>query len=138
LLRAREKLQPKQRVRLRELLRANKSLSAAYILKEDFRAVFDEEFSVIAREDLKDWKRRAMESRIPEIADFVKTLNRRRYGIQNYFQRRITNSLPEGFNNVVKTVKKMAYGFRDSRYFRLKILRRCGKIEENGERPDSP
>jgi len=135
LLRAQESLKPKQRVRLRELLRANKSLSAAYILKEDFRAVFDEEFPVVAREELKDWKRRVLESRIPELVKFVKTLNRRRYGIQNFLQHRVTNSLPEGFNNAVKTVKKMAYGFHDSRYFRLKILRRCGKIDE---RPDYP
>jgi transposase len=43
--------------------------------------------------------------------------------------------MAEGFNNVVKTVKKMAYGFRDSRYFRLKILRRCGKIDGRGRYP---
>lgn len=33
----------RQSVLLRELLRVNKPRSAAYILKEDFRAVFDEE-----------------------------------------------------------------------------------------------
>jgi transposase len=40
LLRARERLTSTQRVRLRELLRLNQPLNAAYILKEDFRAVF--------------------------------------------------------------------------------------------------
>lgn len=37
--------------------------------------------------------------------------------------------LSEGFNNVVKTIKKSAYGFHDWQYFRLKILRNCGKLE---------
>lgn len=41
-----------------------------------------------------------------------------------------TNGLSEGFNNVVKTIKKMAYGFHDWTYFRLKILRQCGKLGE--------
>ena len=36
--------------------------------------------------------------------------------------------LEEGFNNVVKTIKKNAYGFHDWQYFRLKILRKCGKL----------
>jgi transposase len=129
LLRARKDLTPRQRVTLRDLLRLNKPLNTAYVLKEDFRAVFNEDPPILAREALKDWKHRARESGIPEIVKFVQTLNRRRYGIQNFFEHRITNSMAEGFNNVVKTVKKMAYGFHDSRYFRRKILRRCGKIE---------
>ena len=129
LLRARKDLTPRQRVTLRDLLRLNKPLNTAYVLKEDFRAVFNEDPPILAREALTDWKHRARESGIPEIVKFVQTLNRRRYGIQNFFEHRITNSMAEGFNNVVKTVKKMAYGFHDSRYFRRKILRRCGKIE---------
>jgi transposase len=53
-----------------------------------------------------------------------------RYGIQNFFRYRLANGMSEGFNNVVKTVKKVAYGFHDWRYFALKILRRCGRIED--------
>ncbi len=136
LLRGRETLSPNQRVRLRELLRVNKPLSTAYILKEDFRAVFEERHPAVARKALKDWKERVRESGIPELVGFIRTLNRRRYGIQNFFQHRITNGLSEGFNNVVKTVKKMAYGFHDSRYFQLKILRRCGRIDLRRTDPD--
>lgn len=131
LLRARESLLPRQRVRLSELLRVNEPLNAAYILKEDFRTVFRETDPKQAREALKEWKHRARESRIPELIAFVAMLNRRRYGILNFFQHRITNGLAEGFNNVVKTVKKVAYGFHDWRYFAHKILRVCGRIEDD-------
>ncbi|MEK7757030.1 MAG: ISL3 family transposase [Planctomycetota bacterium] len=129
LLRAKENLTTKQQVRLDELLAVNQPLNAAYILKEDFRALFDEENPKRARQDIKDWKVRARESELPELLEFVKMLNRRRYGILNFFRHRITNGLAEGLNNVVKTIKKVACGFHDWEYFALKILRRCGRIE---------
>ena len=81
-----------------------------------------------ARAELRDWKRRARESKIPELLDYVNMLDRRRFGIKNFFKHRLTNGLSEGFNNVVKTIKNMAYGFHDWQYFRLKILRQCGKL----------
>ncbi|WP_292421218.1 ISL3 family transposase [Methanoregula sp.] len=131
LLRPSETLTSKQCISLKELLDlpGNVELTTAYLLKEDLRAVFRELDPKVARTELRDWKRRAMESGIPEIIDYVKMLNRRRFGIQNFFRHRQTNGLSEGFNNVVKTLKKDAYGFHDWRYFRLKILRKCGKLE---------
>lgn len=129
LLRGEETLSPRQRVRLKELLRVNEPLNVAYILKEDFRTVFNEIDPKRARRALREWKLRVRESEVPELVEFVKMLDRRRYGIQNFFQHRLTNGLSEGLNNVVKTLKKVAYGFHDWRYFALKILRRCGRIE---------
>jgi transposase len=129
LLKGEENLTVNQRVRLKELLAVNEPLNAAYILKEDFRTLFDELDSKRARKALKEWKSRARESGFPELEAFVQMLNRRRYGILNFFRHRINNGLSEGYNNVVKTIKKMAYGFHDSDYFGLKILRKCGKIE---------
>lgn len=129
LLRARENLSKGQSVRLKELLSVNNTLSTAYILKEDLRGVFRLGDIREARAELKDWKRRARESKIPEIVGYVGMLNRRRYGILNFFRHHKTNGLSEGLNNVVKTLKKDAYGFHDWRYFRLKILRKCGKLE---------
>ncbi|MEK7756190.1 MAG: ISL3 family transposase, partial [Planctomycetota bacterium] len=130
LLRNREDLTQKQRIRLRDLLRlpANEILSAGYILKEDLRVVFRRLDPKQARAELRDWKRRARESGVPEILAYVKMLDRRRFGVLNFFKHRKTNGLSEGFNNVVKTIKKNAYGFHDSQYFRLKILRKCGKL----------
>jgi len=130
LLRNREDLTRTQHVRLQDLLRlpANEILSTAYILKEDLRVVFRRLDPTQARAELRDWKRRARESGIPEILAYVKMLDRRRFGILNFFKHRKTNGLSEGMNNVVKTIKKNAYGFHDWQYFQLKILRKCGKL----------
>lgn len=130
LLRNREDLTKGQRVRLKELCAANETLSTAYLLKKDLRAVFRRLDPKIARVELRDWKRRARESNIPEVLAYVKMLDRRRFGILNFFKHRKTNGLSEGMNNVVKTIKKNAYGFHDWQYFRLKILRKCGKLED--------
>jgi transposase len=131
LLRNRENLTAKQRIRLQDLLRlpANETLNAAYILKEDLRVVFRRQDPKRARAELRDWKRRVRESKIPELLKYVEMLDRRRFGILNFFKHRKTNGLSEGFNNVVKTIKKDAYGFHDWEYFRLKILRKCGRLE---------
>ena len=129
ILKARENLTSKERVGLKELLGANEEISTAYILKEDFREWFGCDSRTDARAYLRDWVAKVQESGIPELLQFAELLHRRRRGLRNYFQYKLTNSLSEGFNNVVKTIKKMAYGFHDSDYFRLKILRKCGKLE---------
>ena len=128
LLRPRENLTKKQRVRLKDLFAVNETLNTAYLLKEDLRGVFRRQDHKQARAELRDWKRRVRESNIPELMEYVKMLNRRRFGILNFLKHRKTNGLSEGFNNVVKTIKKAAYGFHDWQYFRLKILRKCGKL----------
>ena len=45
---------------------------------------------------------------------------------KNYFKYRVSSSLSEGMNNVIKTVKKRAYGYKNMAYFKLKILQVCG------------
>ena len=134
LLRHREDLSAKGGVRLKELLAVNETLNAAYILKEDLRSIFDIRDPREARAEFRAWKHRARESKIPEMLEYVKMLDRRRFGIMNFFKHRRTNGLSEGFNNVVKTIKKKAYGFHDWQYFRLKILRHCGKLDETFDR----
>jgi len=134
LLRPRETLTPKQAVRLKELFAINEPLNVAYILKEDLRTAFRIRDPKEARKELRAWKQRVRESGIPELLEYVKMLNRRRFGILNFLRHRKTNGLSEGFNNVVKTIKKVAYGFHDWEYFRLKILRQCGKLETSIER----
>jgi transposase len=39
-----------------------------------------------------------------------------------YYDAMITSGPMEGTNNKIKTMKRMAYGFRDPEFFKLKIL----------------
>ena len=48
--------------------------------------------------------------------------------VKNYFSCRVTSALSEGINNVIKSLKRRAFGFRNMEYFKLKILQACGYL----------
>jgi transposase len=43
------------------------------------------------------------------------------YGLLHYLEHPITTAQVEGTNNKIKVLKRQAYGFRDMRYFKLRI-----------------
>jgi len=131
LLRAREKLTDWQEVSLKELMAVNAELAAAYILKEEFRWAFRAKTRTAGEKRLLRWEEKARESGIPELLAVLKTIERRREGIMNFFEYQVANGMAEGFNNVVGTIKKQAYGFHDPDYLKLKILRVCGKLDSD-------
>ncbi len=59
---------------------------------------------------------------LPEFKELLHTLANWREEILNYFDYRISNGFVEGKNNQVKTMKRMAYGYRNTDNFRLRIL----------------
>ena len=61
-------------------------------------------------------------SSLPEFKELLHTLANWRNEILNYFDYRITNGFVEGKNNRIKTIKRMAYGYRNMDNFRLRIL----------------
>ena len=65
------------------------------------------------RKRLEAWEEQVRESGVPELLKVLETIERRRSGIENFFQYRAANGMAEGFNNVVGTIKKQAYGFHD-------------------------
>jgi transposase len=131
LLRARETLSDRQEVSLQELMEVNKELAQAYILKEDFRWAFKAATRAAGEKRLGGWEAKARECGIPEIQAVLKTIEHRREGIMNFFEYQVANGMAEGFNNVVGTIKKQAYGFHDREYLMLKILRICGKLDSD-------
>jgi len=40
----------------------------------------------------------------------------------------VDNPLAEGINNVIKALKRQCFGFKNMKYFRLKIMQRCGYL----------
>ena len=46
----------------------------------------------------------------------------------NYFKYKVTTSMSEGINRVIKGLKWQAYGYRDMEYFKLKIMQKCGYL----------
>ena len=122
LLRNRDNIEREEdRIRLSELLAANRKLATVYVLKDDLKAIWDYRHEGYARRFWKQWYNRAIRSRIEPLKTFAKRLKTRIEGIFAHCRWPLHTSLLEGINNRIKVIKRMAYGFRDDDYFFLKI-----------------
>ncbi len=122
LLRNKENIHRQEdRIRLRELLAANRKLMTVYVLKDDLKHLWDYRYPKAARRFWKQWYSRAMRSRIGPLKAFARKLKPYLEGIIAHCRWPLHTSLLEGVNNKIKVIKRMAYGFRDDDYFFLKI-----------------
>lgn len=122
LLRNRNHLtRPGERIRLRDLLRANRALFVVYVLKEDLQQLWRYRYPAAARRFWLAWYRRARASRLAPLIRFARQLHPRIAGIINHCRFPLNNGFLEGMTNKIKVLKRMAYGFRDDAYFFLKI-----------------
>lgn len=111
-----------EHTRLQEALQLNQPLATAYYLKDDLRRVWQQEDKEAAAFLLDDWIKRAAVSGIQMLKQFANTLAAYRSGILAYYDfDRLSTGPLEGTNNKIKTLQKMAYGFRDKEFLKLKI-----------------
>jgi transposase len=108
--------------RLEEALALNMPLAAAYYLKEDLRRFWEQPGRRFATAFLNDWLKKAEASGVRMLQQMARTLAAHRSGLLAYYDAMITSGPLEGTNNKIKTMKRMAYGFRDPEFFKLKIL----------------
>jgi transposase len=108
------------------LMKRNKTLYKSYLLKEQLSSILDEPRLDVAAGRLGRWFRNVGKAGIPQFEKLVKTFRNYLYGILNYFKHRVTNAASEAFNNKIGLLKRIAYGFRDLEYFKLKIICCCG------------
>jgi transposase len=94
---------------------------------QDLRAWFDRKYEKPAREALLKLIERAKASAQEPLSRLAGTLERWFEPIVRYIRHRYTNGLTEGFNNKIKLIQRMAYGLRNERNRRRRILARCGK-----------
>lgn len=110
-----------ERQRLDDALRLNAPLATAYYLKEDLRQLWEQTSRRTAERFLDDWIARAEASGVTMLKKFANTLRLHRRGLLNWYDYPISTGPLEGTNNKIKTMKRQAYGYRDSEFFHLKI-----------------
>ena len=121
LLRNRENLKDGQAVQLQELLAANQPLATVYVLKDALKEIW---YAPSVREGWLRWRawlRHARDSGLAPLQRFARNLRKYARGILASARFPMHTSVLEGVNNRIKVIKRMAYGFRDSAYFFLKI-----------------
>lgn len=121
LLRNREHLDPKQAVRLEELLSANQSLLTAYLLRDELKRLWYYKRQGWAEKAWDQWYQQARDSGIEALQRFAERLKPYLHGILSRCRHPLNTSVVEGINNTIKVIKRRAYGYRDQEYFFLKI-----------------
>ena len=122
LLKAYERLTPKEHERLLALFKDVPVLGDAYELKELLRQIYQLENYDEACGLLQCWCRMAYDSNLSGFRDVARTYLRWFDIITNYFKYRVTNGFTEGMNNKIKLAKRMAYGYRNFSNQHLRIL----------------
>lgn len=112
---------PEDRIRLREVLAANRPLWVVYVLREDLKQLWRYRYRAVALRAWTQWYAWAIRSRIPALVRFARRLKAKLPGILAHCRYPLNTGVLEGINNKIKVLKRMAYGFRDDAYFFLKI-----------------
>jgi len=124
LLSRRENLTQQGRQSLKLLLKANKRLNTAYLLKESFGQLWDYQTEGWARRFFENWKDSLKWQRLEPYQKFAQMIERHWDGIAAYCkpENKVALGFVEGFNNKIRVLQRRAYGLRDEEYLRLKIL----------------
>jgi transposase len=124
LLSHRENLTTDGRRSLKLLLKANRRLSTAYILKEEFGQLWDYEREGWARRFFENWRASLKWQRLKPYEKFAEMIDRHWDGIAAYCQpeNKVALGFVEGVNNKIRVIQRRSYGLRDEEYLRLKVL----------------
>ena len=124
LLSRRESLTSTGRRSLKTLLKANKRLNTAYVLKEAFGQLWDYQTEGWARRFFDNWRDSLKWQRLEPYEKFATMIERHWDGIAAYCkpENKVALGFVEGLNNKIRVIQRRAYGLRDEEYLRLKIL----------------
>ena len=106
------------------LLKANKRLNKAYILKESFEQLWDYNSAVWSLKFFENWKAQLRWSRLEPYRKFAKMIERHWDGIVSYCNpdNKVSLGFMEGLNNKIRVIQRRAYGIKDLEYLRLKVI----------------
>ena len=104
------------------LINYSENLRIAYREKEEMLKIIQMTDKVKAIESLNNWVKRNLECGIPALQNCAKTYFNWITEIRNALKVPYSNGPIEGFNNKIKTLKRVAFGFRNFTHFKARIL----------------
>lgn len=116
-----EDLDNEARSKLEKLLDVNKSISTAYILKEQFRELFSYKQIGWAIRALQNWCAMALASGLSPFQRLARGFMRQKDKVCGFVKHGLTSGLIEGFNNLISRMIHKACGYRDLDYLELKL-----------------
>jgi len=109
---------------LQTLLKANKRLHTAYLLKESFGQLWDYNNPTWARKFFDNWKKQLRWQRLDPFETFAALIERHWEGIVSYCHPdyKVSLGFMEGLNNKIRVIQRRAYGIKDQEYLMLKVV----------------
>ena len=116
------KLENEQQQQVLVMLETSVNLSRSHWYKEKFLEILDCNDRETAKEKMSEWINNASNCGIPQFEKCADTMQNWLAGILNSFSSPYTNGFTEGCNNKIKVLKRNAYGYKNFRRFRNRIL----------------
>lgn len=115
-------LTEEQKQQVHVMLYISVNLSRAHYYKEEFLRILDSKDRQKAKTAMLEWIESARNCGIPQFEKCAMTMQNWLDGILNSFSTPLTNGFTEGCNNKIKVLKRNAYGHKNFRRFRNRIL----------------
>ena len=128
LLKKKSNLTDSQAHYLQRLCEINEPIYKAMLLKESFLKLYDSQSPEEAQSYLESWIIEALAGSVETFKLIAASFRDKMRYIINWFRKKISSAISEGINNKIKRLKRMAYGYRDVEYFKLKIHQHCGLL----------
>ena len=110
---------------LNALLSANHKLFKAHLLKESFDHLWSYSSKTWATKFFRHWVEQLKWSRLKPYHKFAEMIENHLDGILNYCDKKVSLGFIESANLKARNVIRMAYGYRDKEYMKLKIIQTC-------------
>ena len=117
-----DSLQDEEKQQVNIMLYYSVNISRAHWYKETFLKILDSKDSDKSKEALVEWIQNAECCGLEPFEKCAKTRQNWYTGIINSLSSPITNGFTEGCNNKIKVLKRNAYGYKNFRRFRNRIL----------------
>jgi len=127
LVRNRAELSSQEEDKLRRILESCPELRVLYLLKEEFRLIFEKATNRgQAERFLSVWRLKAELTGNKYLMRFTKTLKNWWQEILDYFNERGTNGFVEGLNGAIRNIIRRAFGYRYFANFRHQVFAEQG------------
>ena len=121
-----EKLTKNQQVAIENIIKTDKKLYRAYLLKECLRLIFKYSHDV-AMVELERWLKWAQRCRIAEFVELGRKIKRHKLAILAAIKYGLTNARIEAINNKIKVTIRMGYGYRNIDNLISLVRLKCGE-----------
>lgn len=134
LLKRFDNLTDEQKQQVNVMLYYSVNISRAYYYKESFLKILDYKEPDKAKIALREWIESAENSDIQSFKKCAETMRNWYIGISNSLSSPVTNGFTEGCNNKIKVLKRNAYGYKNFKRFRNRILHMFSHQKLNNKR----